>query len=417
VIPENSGSPDNPSLSPAVGTQASPWPIRDIAIGLVLLSVYAGCGLAAQHSPALRYRPWFAVHFVFIVELVFFASLIAYAVSVCRKRGAWPLLQSLQPATIAREALQGVVSVLVTALAVGTAIKLLEVLFKTQRSVDPVLQWLQSAPNTYLSLSLLIMAVSIGPVAEEFFFRGFLYNALKTRMPLWAAAVIQAAIFSVLHNYGFFNSIGVFLLGVAFVIVYERRKTILAPIVVHILFNALMVVPLLFLTIQNHHTAASTWEEAHERPAWLSLPTEQTVARQQDGREQVEYAIATWGSKGTRQWKREALAFTAVSDYFPRDRTACAKAKLGLVEIYAKHLLDYRRAIVEADDLLAQYPDQKEQYVSALLKKGYAYLMLRDPNDAVPAFQKVLAESGAFADLGKSAQAGIEWANYLQGRS
>jgi membrane protease YdiL (CAAX protease family) len=388
--------------------------MKDIAIGLILLLIYAGGGLAAKHSQVLRYQPWLAIHFVFVVELGFFASLFAYAFSVCRKRGAWPLIGSLQFPTITQEALRGIVSVLLIGLVVGSTIKILEILFKTERGADPVLQWLQNTPNTYLSLSILIMAVSIGPVAEEFFFRGFLYNALKTRMPLWTAAAIQAAIFSVLHNYGIFNSVGVFLLGVAFVIVYERRKTLLAPITVHIFFNALMVVPLLLLTIQNHHTSASTWEEAHASPVWLSHPTEVTVARQKNGLEQVEYAITTWGSKGSRQWKREAIAFTAVSDYFPHDRTACAKAKTGLVEIYANHLLDYRRAIVEADDLLARYPDQKEQYFLALSKKGYAYLMLNDPESAEPAFQKVLAEGSEFNNLNKSAQEGLTWVRYLE---
>ena len=414
MIPENGSPPDNPSTIPAAIQQSPAWPIKDIAIGLILLLAYAGGGIAAKHSQALRYQPWLAIPVVLIVEVLFFGSLLGYSFFVCRKRGVRPLISSLKFPAIIQETLRGVPSVVLIALGIGSILKILEVLFKMPREVAPVLQWLQSAPNTYLTFTLLIMAVSIGPVAEEFFFRGFLYTALKTRMPLWTATVIQAAIFSALHNYDILNSIGVFLLGVAFATVYERRKTLLAPIIVHILFNALLVVPLLPLTIQNHHSPASTWTGAHTSPSWLSHPTEETVARQKDGLQQVQYAITTWGSKGSRQWKQEAIAFIAVLDYFPQDRTACAKARLGLVEIYVNHLFDYRRAIVEADDILARYPDQKEQYVSALLKKGYAYLMLKDPNNAEPAFQKVLAEGCEFSDISKSAQEGIAWAKYLK---
>ena len=414
MIPVNGDPPDNPSTISDAIPQQTPWPIKDIVTGFFLLLAYAGGGLAAQHSQALHYQPWLAIHFVFIAEVLLFASLFGYSFSICRKRGNWPLIDTLRPSKIIQETMRGFAYVLLIGLVIGPTIKILEILFKTQRGIDSVLQWLQSTPNTYLSLTILIMAVSIGPVAEEFFFRGFLYNALKTRLPLWLAAVIQAAIFAVIHNYGVLNSIAIFLLGIAFVIVYERRKTLLSPIIVHILINAMWVVPLLLLSIQNHHAPASTWADAQASPAWLSHPTKETVVRQKDGLEQVHYAITTWGSKGSRQWKREAIAFTAVLDYFPHDRTACAKAKLGLVEIYGNQLSDYRRAIVEADDLLARYPDQKEQYFAVLLKKGYAYLMLKDPGNAEPAFQKVLAEGSEFKDINKSAQEGLKWVRYLE---
>jgi hypothetical protein len=72
--------------------------------------------------------------------------------------------------------------------------------------------------------------------------------------------------------------------------------------------------------------------------------------------------------------------------------------------------------VVAKRRILARYPDQKEQYVTALSKKSYAHLILKDPSNAEPAFQKVLTEGRAFnGDISKSAQEGIEWARYLRG--
>jgi uncharacterized protein len=44
-----------------------------------------------------------------------------------------------------------------------------------------------------------IMVVAVAPVAEEFFFRGFFYTALRTRFPIVTAALIDGALFGVIH--------------------------------------------------------------------------------------------------------------------------------------------------------------------------------------------------------------------------
>ncbi len=406
--------PDAPAVAPPEATKAAPWPLNDILLGLLILMVFAACGLAAHHSKALHYRPWLAAPVAFFGQLFLFASLFFYAFAVTRKRGTWPLLSPLQPSIIFQESIIGITCVLLIGLIVGPAVKLVEVLFNIQRSMDPMLQWLQHAHNSYLALTILIMAITIGPVVEELFFRGFLYNALKTRLPLWVAAVAQAVIFSLLHNYNLLNTFAVFLLGIAFALVYEFRKNLLSPVLTHVFFNAIWAVPLLVLFFQNHHVPAATWAEAKTSPVWLLSADREKIERQQDGMAQLNYAVATWGHKGSKQWKKLAVAYAAVPYYFPHDRAACANANLGLVEIYEKFLRDYRRAIVEADGLAARYPDQTEQYAAAMTKQGHAYLQLRDSAGAERAFQAALGLCSGYPAICQSAQEGIKWIRYLE---
>lgn len=76
--------------------------------------------------------------------------------------------------------------------------------------------------ETYLKFVLLVLAVVMAPVVEEYVFRYFIYDKLLLpRMPALAAAVISSALFTLLHN----NIGGIptfFGLGLFCVYVYER---------------------------------------------------------------------------------------------------------------------------------------------------------------------------------------------------
>jgi len=157
------------------------------------------------------------------------------------------------------------------------------------------------------------------------------------------------------------------------------------------------------------------WNEAQTRPSWFKAYPSGEIERQKDGMEQWQYTINKWGSKGSRQWKKEANAFNALCMWFPEDRTACAKAKLGIAAIYVRYLKDYRRGIVEANYLLSQYPDQREQCASVLSEIGLAYLMLKDFKNSRISFERVINDFQDHKDALESAQKGIKWLNDLEG--
>jgi uncharacterized protein len=87
-----------------------------------------------------------------------------------------------------------------------------------------------------------LLVIAAAPVAEELFFRGFMYRALRTRLPVVAAALIDGAIFGAIH---FENAdMAVILpvlamLGVIFCLIYEKTGSLFATIGLHSLNNFL----------------------------------------------------------------------------------------------------------------------------------------------------------------------------------
>ena len=89
-----------------------------------------------------------------------------------------------------------------------------------------------------------VMIMVIAPAAEEFFFRGFFYRALRTRYPVLVAAVIDGVLFGAIH-YDFSGAEALLLvpplglLGVIFCLVYERTGSIFPTIALHALNNSI----------------------------------------------------------------------------------------------------------------------------------------------------------------------------------
>ena len=98
-------------------------------------------------------------------------------------------------------------------------------------------------------LILVIAMVVIRPVTEELIFRGALVNAYFKGWKLYAEIWLPALIYSGLHflhnPFSLGASIIYLLPSVIFGILYYRSKTLLSPILAHILLNLYYTLPLL----------------------------------------------------------------------------------------------------------------------------------------------------------------------------
>lgn len=100
--------------------------------------------------------------------------------------------------------------------------------------------------NAVIAGTLVALAVIVvAPVSEEFFFRAFFYRALRTRLPVWAAAPIDGLVFGSLH----FESIDaavilpvIAVFGIGQCLVYERTGSLFAVIAIHACFNTVATV-------------------------------------------------------------------------------------------------------------------------------------------------------------------------------
>lgn len=88
-----------------------------------------------------------------------------------------------------------------------------------------------------LWVSILFTTITV-PIAEELLFRGAIYGALKKGMAKPIALILQAVIFGVMHG-NMIQGIYAFALGVVLALIYERTKSIWAPILMHMLVNGI----------------------------------------------------------------------------------------------------------------------------------------------------------------------------------
>jgi uncharacterized protein len=104
-------------------------------------------------------------------------------------------------------------------------------------------------------IAVAVAVIVVAPVAEELFFRSFFYRALRTRLGVWAAALIDGLVFGSLHFQGVDTAIilpVIAVFGIGQCLLYERTGSVFAVIATHAAFNTvamLGVVPVPALAI------------------------------------------------------------------------------------------------------------------------------------------------------------------------
>jgi membrane protease YdiL (CAAX protease family) len=83
---------------------------------------------------------------------------------------------------------------------------------------------------------LAALAIVAAPVFEEFIFRGLIFGGLRRSLPLGAAALASAAIFGLIHPA--LAVIPVATMGFIAALVYTRTGALMAPMLVHAVYNA-----------------------------------------------------------------------------------------------------------------------------------------------------------------------------------
>jgi membrane protease YdiL (CAAX protease family) len=103
-------------------------------------------------------------------------------------------------------------------------------------SPPPPVEQLPLEFTTPVIVAAAIVVVGITPVAEEIFFRGFLFGGLRARFPFLPSAAIASAGFAVLHP-PFQLMIIIFFVGFGLAALYEWRGSLVVNIVAHMSFN------------------------------------------------------------------------------------------------------------------------------------------------------------------------------------
>jgi uncharacterized protein len=110
---------------------------------------------------------------------------------------------------------------------------------RSEETLHPLLKLLQSDPGPktifWIGLSVSIMA----PFLEEMIYRVILQTSLRRWLPVWAAIVLTALIFCIVH--GWPDMIPLLPLALVLGWVYHHHQSYLAVVAAHALFNSWML--------------------------------------------------------------------------------------------------------------------------------------------------------------------------------
>lgn len=110
-------------------------------------------------------------------------------------------------------------------------------LWRGQGGSNPLLQIvLESRDSIALSIFFLTAGVA-APVFEEILFRGFLLPSLTRYMSVWSAIAVSGLLFAIAH-FSLSEILPLAALGIVLGIVYTRSRNLLAPILLHSIWNS-----------------------------------------------------------------------------------------------------------------------------------------------------------------------------------
>jgi uncharacterized protein len=229
--------PEPPELPEGVAPR---WPAWYAGVGflvaLIGTLIAVGVVAAATGAGTDEDDPAFTIIATLMQSLIFIGTAVLFA-SFTRKPQPWHFGLRRAPfwPTLGWAAL-GMVSFYVLA-AVYTALV-------SPDAEQTVAQDLGADEGTFGLIAAGFMVICIAPFAEEFFFRGFFYKALRSKYSVIVAALIDGALFGVIH-YDFSGADALLILpplavlGFLFCLVYEKTGSLWPVIGLHAFNNAI----------------------------------------------------------------------------------------------------------------------------------------------------------------------------------
>ncbi len=229
--------PEPPELPAGVAPR---WPAWYAGVGflvaLVATLIAVGIVAAVTGAGTDDDDPAFTIIATFMQSLIFIGTAVLFA-SFSRRPKAWHFGLRRTPfwPAVAWAAL-GMVAFYVIA-AVYTVIV-------SPDAEQTVAQDLGADEGTFGLIAAGFMVICIAPFAEEFFFRGFFYRALRSRYSVIVAALIDGALFGVIHfDFSGADALLILpplaLLGFIFCLVLEKTGSLWPVVGLHAMNNAI----------------------------------------------------------------------------------------------------------------------------------------------------------------------------------
>lgn len=135
----------------------------------------------------------------------------------------------------------GYVGIIPLIFTIGILIYILLNIFKLSPPPQPIVGLFLVEKNVMLMLISSVIASVFGPIIEEIFFRGVMYNAVKKKIGVFRAILVTSLLFSFLHThamtYFLVGFIPIAILGALLAYLYEKTGSLIPSITLHILNN------------------------------------------------------------------------------------------------------------------------------------------------------------------------------------
>jgi membrane protease YdiL (CAAX protease family) len=112
-------------------------------------------------------------------------------------------------------------------------------------SKQSIVEFFSASRTIEERILIIVFAVAIAPIVEEFVFRFFIYGVLKRYVGCLLGVILSSLLFAAAHAH-FPSFIPLFVLGSCFAIAYEWSGSILVSMTMHSLFNSLTLTALAF---------------------------------------------------------------------------------------------------------------------------------------------------------------------------
>ena len=124
---------------------------------------------------------------------------------------------------------------------IGIFVYIILNLLRIKPPPQPIVGFFLAEKNVALIFISGAIAAIIGPVIEEIFFRGIMYNAVKKKLGVFRSILITSVLFSFLHTHAasFFlvGFVPIAILGAALAYLYEKTGSLIPSITLHVLNN------------------------------------------------------------------------------------------------------------------------------------------------------------------------------------
>jgi uncharacterized protein len=229
--------PKRPELPEGAGPRWPAWYAgMGFLVALISTLVVVGIVAAATGASTTDESPTFTVVATFLQGVIFIGTAVLFASFAGKPRPEHFGLRRSRFWPTVGWAVLGLLSFYVVA-------ALYTVIVQPDATQD-VAQELGADQGTVGLIAAGFMVICVAPVAEEFFFRGFFYRALRSRYSVLGAALIDGILFGAIH-WDFSTADGLLIvpplgaLGFTFCLIYERTGSLYPVIALHALNNAI----------------------------------------------------------------------------------------------------------------------------------------------------------------------------------